>query len=249
MTRAQEKPDSDLFIFFSSIKANELSTAPKDMYGIPILPLFAELDARQPIQVSDSENSSDTFDEASYRSWPTITNMDHFHDLIKPLHHKNEGETHAREPFIVDRSLNSSSETAVISLYHSPPQLQHRKRERLEEFTSAFLGISAFDAADIWIPSSPEKSDSLYHQFSVSATEKDKSMTFFKKESQSSIVKKWSGTIGRAYTLGKPVWTTKKVRIKFLIGNSILYMDDCFLVFFFNQMIKKFHIFPLKPND
>jgi hypothetical protein len=183
---------------------HELLTAPKDTFGIPMLPMFAELDGSVP------EENADVFDEASYGVWTTIMDTLSSADFNDP------------QNFDLQRDLQNGSENLLVdgetlSLPDDEPTLQvvlpdqvtmsgHR-RERLEEFCLAFLGMSVFDSADVWIPAGGQYSDCLRHVTTVTSTETNELLNDFKQQSQNALVKCWSGAVGRAFSSGNPVWS------------------------------------------
>jgi hypothetical protein len=134
--------------------------APKDSFGIPKLPAFAELGGAQ-------QSTDDAFDDASYGVWNTIM------DATAP-----------------------NSEIVSLEQGYIPPQLQ----ERMEEFITAFLNMSVFDAADIWIPNE----SGLSHCVTILATD---SLEEFRAASEGIFIRNWSGAVGRAYASGNPVWS------------------------------------------
>jgi hypothetical protein len=182
---------------------HELLTAPKDTFGIPMLPMFAELDGSIP------EENADVFDEASYGVWTTIM------DTLSSSDFNNDSQN-----FDLQKDLQSGSENLLVdgeTLPEDEPALQvvlpeqvamsgHR-RERLEEFCLAFLGMSVFDSADVFIPAGGQYSDCLRHVTTVTSTETNEQLNEFKQQSQSALIRCWSGAVGRAFSSGNPVWS------------------------------------------
>jgi hypothetical protein len=183
---------------------HELFTAPKDTFGIPMLPTFAELGGSAP------EEDADVFDEASYGIWTTI--METLSSTPQEL-----GDS---QNFDLQRDLQSGNENLLVDGEDQPdddPTLQvelpdkitmslHR-RERLEEFCMAFLGMSVFDSADVWILAGGEYSDCLRHVMTVTSTDTNELLNGFKQQSEITLVKFWSGAVGRAFSSGNPVWS------------------------------------------
>jgi hypothetical protein len=186
--------------------SHDLTSAPKDCFGIPMLPAFAELG-----DVTPEENPaasvapiSDVFDEASYGVWSTIMSnaLDEFHLPDSSTDFVESGDT-----------MSEGSVDSDVMILDTPIMPQFRK-ERLEEFTSAFLGMSVFDVADVWIPCRLIDADSLCHVTSVIANDNNSPLVEFKKVSENSRIKCWSGAVGRAYSSGNPVWSANQVRCR-----------------------------------
>ena len=186
---------------------HELATAPKDTFGIPMLPSFAELDGEN----GTTEENIDVFDEASYGIWSTIM------------------ETLRDDPQATNLSTNSTmhhgalhsddnDNMAVENRVRPDPALQVRlpnqcslsdaRIERLEEFCGAFLGMSVFDLADVWVPAANDGfPDCLRRVMSVASTETNVLLNEFKAASEHALIKFWTGGVGRAYSSGNPVWS------------------------------------------
>lgn len=183
---------------------HELFTAPKDTFGIPMLPTFAELGGD-----CMSEENAEIFDEASYGVWTTI---------MESLTNDAIDLTADSQNFDLQRDLQSGSETLLVegenqpsgslkmALPHKVALSSHRK-ERLEEFCNAFLGMSVFDMADVWVPAGGDYSDCLRHVMTVTSTATNQLLNGFKMQSEITLVKFWSGAVGRAFSSGNPVWS------------------------------------------
>jgi hypothetical protein len=76
----------------------------------------------------------------------------------------------------------------------------HPPTERLEEFATAFLNMSVFDAADVWIPQ--QNSEGVSQVVSVVAND-----ALHELRSKGMVISNWSGAVGRAYASGTPVWS------------------------------------------
>ena len=142
---------------------HDMKEAPKDTFGIPMLPDFTE---------------GEVFDEASYGVWTTIM-----------------------EQALTDEDVLQVEATAPRSM--EPIRISEDCKTRLEEFLFAFLGLSSFDLADVWIYS-PD-CDALQQFTSVTETG---SLSEFQSESTSAQIQTWEGAIGRAFASGDPVWTS-----------------------------------------
>eukprot|EP00984_Skeletonema_dohrnii_P007372 scaffold2677_cov152-Skeletonema_dohrnii-CCMP3373.AAC.4 len=165
---------------------NALKDAPKDDFGIPMLPAPAQLNGRgasQQILDAIDNAITDAFDDASYGVWSTIMNS-------------AGGDT-----------VQTSVETIAAKMYLI--------QERLEEFANAFLGMSVFDIADAWTVSS-YSSDGIAHSpvmkclFTAAATESNVEINDFRKFSANSFIVPGDGAVGKAYSTGYPVWSSVK---------------------------------------
>jgi hypothetical protein len=223
---------------------------PKDLYGIPILPSFAELGNNTEDKTDDrstspfSECTAEAFDDATYGVWSTIMNnsnddLNGENDKISNIFlNKGGGSSGLQANFadashgnltIPDSQMSSSSTLSQLSKPILPPVRQ----ERLEEFISAFLGMSVFDVADVWMPTSGDDAQYLRHVMSVTASDQNETLNEFKKATTGSILKIWSGAVGKAYGSGNAVWTNKQVRLKTnLFGNLFLSAELIILTFF-----------------
>lgn len=186
-------------------KVHELAMAPKDTFGIPMLPSFAELGN------ATCDDDIDIFDEFSYGIWTTI---------MESPEDPNTGSN----PFLFDlqRDLMSGNETPLIEgappIVLSDPAMQvvlsekarmsEERKTRLEEFCSAFLDMSVFDIADVWVPAGNEYPDCLRQVTSVQSSVQNNSLLEdFEQASINTLVKFWTGAVGRAYSSGNPVWS------------------------------------------
>lgn len=127
---------------------------------------------------------------------------------------------------------NTSSSLKLLSRNQIDCIIQPERQERLEEFVSAFLGLSVFDLADVWVPITADVDGSvctlLHNVFCVSSTDTvndDNSsggiggssggvtpITHFKHVSRNTVIKGWAGAVGRAQCSGNAVWSTNPVR-------------------------------------
>eukprot|EP00559_Dactyliosolen_fragilissimus_P008833 CAMPEP_0184859256 /NCGR_PEP_ID=MMETSP0580-20130426/4257_1 /TAXON_ID=1118495 /ORGANISM="Dactyliosolen fragilissimus" /LENGTH=646 /DNA_ID=CAMNT_0027355775 /DNA_START=55 /DNA_END=1992 /DNA_ORIENTATION=- len=207
----------------SSNNVQDLASVPKDLYGIPILPPYSQLDV-EPKTSTAIPCPADNFDDISYGVWSSISNT--------PIDDFSANNNVDAPIFVTDNmgldsksltDINISSATKFLNVEKeilptrsdssSPelldkPILHPQQQERLEEFASAFLGMSVFDAADVWIPSGV--TNCLCHQFTVRATDRSEGLNYFKDISEGSLVKIWSGAVGKAYGSGNPIWSTNK---------------------------------------
>lgn len=195
----------------------ELATAPKDCFGIPMLPSFAELGnetAAHPVNSEAAPSLEDVFDEASYGVWSTI--MQERPALVpSPAQPRPEDED---TDMAVENGIPTGLNEGINPAYddHIDPKslvtthkrtMDRMRKDRLEEFCSAFLGMSVFDIADVWIPAGPEHPDCLSHVMSISSSNQSNAVSEFKRVSGYTLVKFWSGAVGRAYSSGNPVWS------------------------------------------
>jgi hypothetical protein len=179
---------------------HDVTGAPKDCFGIPMLPSFAELGGSLR---NDNTNQSpsplhDPFDEASFGVWATIMNCSD-DEICVP-----EPETQS-----IDETKQSLDENGIpyIEPIVDKPIMERNRRERIEEFCSAFLELSVFDVSDVWMPVEGESYGTLGHVTSTVSTEKNAALNDFTVVSQYSQIKLWSGAVGRAFASGNPVWS------------------------------------------
>lgn len=167
---------------------HELAMAPKDTFGIPMLPSFAEIGNVTP------DETLDVFDEASYGVWTTIMEsckeeaqgINHEYDITKDI-----PTTEIQRPYDgIDLSA-----------------MEEVRKERLTEFCNAFLGMSVFDLADVWVPAGPTHPDSLRMAMCIASSENNIYLHDFVRISQTRLIKYWTGAVGRAFSSGNPVWT------------------------------------------
>lgn len=202
-------------------KNHEVTLAPKDHYGIPILPSTAELDISQREKGSSplSEDLAFAFDHASYGVWSTIMNLPSDDDTNAALKMKlslKASQSNYPLPTVTTPkgsplfSLTSSCDSILLSGERlcTPPE----RGDRLEEFASAFLGMSVFDLADVWIPDLNRSGDvRLNHLCSVSVADRNEGLNCLMEVSQNLVIKARSGVIGKVYNSGNPIWGTNQV--------------------------------------
>jgi hypothetical protein len=190
------------------VQDHDVTGAPKDCFGIPMLPSFAELgsSSRENNVTNSPSPLCDPFDEASFGIWATI--MDSPEEVNYT--HAREKETNS----IVRRGEQTLYENGVpcIEPIVDKPTMQIHRRERLEEFCSAFLEMSLFDVSDVWMPIEGEAYGTLGHVTSTLSTDKNSALNDFTIVSQYSQIKLWSGAVGRAFASGNPVWSANYVR-------------------------------------
>ena len=172
-----------------------LESAPRDCFGIPMLPATAELGSRRPSLQTDGNN--DAFDEATYGVWSTI--METLDETDSTLLNEQE-ETRASVNSNQITTVNDANDETIIDI---------DRQERLEEFASAFLDVSIFDLAEVWVPAG-HNSDCLCLNSCVKSTDNNKYLNQFSRESEKVLIKFWTGAVGRAYSSGNPVWSFKK---------------------------------------
>lgn len=172
---------------------NDLRMAPKDDWGIPMLPETSELGSSNNNGNNKSQNNqltpdaidtaiTDAFDEASYGVWSTIMN---------------------------------SAGGERIKTSHLIATKMHLIQERLEEFATAFLGMSVFDVADVWTvssnsPDGEANNPILKCLFTVAATKTNSGINYFREVSSHAGVQVADGAVGKAYSSGYPVWSSVK---------------------------------------
>jgi hypothetical protein len=197
---------------------HDLENAPRDCFGIPMLPTVAELTNTQQSRAETYGDSvSDAFDEASYGVWSTIMQSldppDVFDDVSNIMEEQNFN------PFAQQQGHSMIITTAPTTTADGgqmypvqKPYMALERQERLEEFASAFLGVSVFELAEVWLPLGPQ-SDCLGLVTSVTSDNyHNDALNTFTAESEKVLVKFWSGAVGRAYSSGNPVWSINRVR-------------------------------------
>ncbi|KAL7555349.1 hypothetical protein ACA910_001386 [Epithemia clementina (nom. ined.)] len=180
---------------------HDLSEAPKDTFGIPMLPTFAELG-----QMTAGTEDLEAFDEATYGIWTTImeNNDDPLYQLVADAD-MTTPETKREEDVTQVYQLSSAVTTP----------LKESRKQRLVEFCDAFLGMSVFDLADVWAPSdanSPYPTDTLCHVVTVKSADSagNPALAKFQQVSERTLIKFWNGAVGRAYATGNPVWSSNE---------------------------------------
>jgi len=207
----------------------DLASAPKDCFGIPMLPDFAELgnenSAPAPavprITHQTTGADQDAFDEASYGVWSTIMRerphlatqqqqqQQQDHEALDDISglpmgvNEGVGVNPAEDDSIDPKSLVATNK----------PTIDRKRKEQVEEFCEAFLGMSVFDIADVWIPAGPSHPDCLSHVVTITSCSSVQSNAIneFKRVSGYTLIKFWSGAVGRAYSSGNPVWSCNPV--------------------------------------
>lgn len=175
-----------------------------------MLPSFAELGGSTS-RDDDAKNSPsplcDPFDEASFGIWATI--MD---NPDEATHATTEEESRS----LVKSGQQTRDENGVpmIEPFVDKPVMSVHRRERLEEFCSAFLEMSLFDVSDVWMPIEGAPYGTLGHVTSntCSSSDANSALNDFTLVSQYSQIKIWSGAVGRAFASGNPVWSANYVR-------------------------------------
>jgi hypothetical protein len=188
-----EFPAASQFLSVPEVQSeHDLYSAPKDCFGIPMLPSAAEI-AGSNNEMNDN-SVSDAFDEASYGVWSTIM------DSRPEVHCSPQMNGNA-----------SGADTTPLYTFNKP-EMPAERIERLEEFASAFLEVSVFDFAEIWIPIGGQ-SDYLGQVTSIISTDSNPLVHEFIQSTEKILIKSWSGAIGRAFASGNPVWSSNRVSL------------------------------------
>ena len=187
---------------------HDLIGAPKDCYGIPMLPSFAELGAPGYTQSGTNGDTADVFDEASYGVWSTIMEtLDQPGQSNAVATETTNGQS-SMEDIPDPVPLHEMTEAPIYA--SSKAFMAPERKERLEEFTSAFLDVSVFEVADVWVPLG-DHSEYLGNVTTISSAENNPHLLEFKAESEKVLIKQWSGAVGRAFASGNPVWSANSV--------------------------------------
>lgn len=190
-----------------------------------MLPSLAEL-SNTHVSSGEIHNDapSDVFDEASYGVWSTIMQsidtIDVLDDLSNVVPNSNGNALPANSqtsPFAEAEApsfLHSVGSDSLARNDKSP--MEGERLDRLQEFANAFLDVSVFELAEVWLPIG-ESSDCLGLVTSVTGQSASNSsnptLGEFSVQSKGKIVKFWSGAVGRAFSSGNPVWSTNRVSL------------------------------------
>jgi len=181
---------------------HDLESAPRDCFGIPMLPAIAELGNPRQSQLQ-TESINDAFDEASYGVWSTIMQtLDETDSTL--LSEQLETQNSVNETTI---PLHASMNRHICTRDNHFMDID--RQERLEEFASAFLAVSVFDLAEVWLPTG-QNSDTLSLISSIKSIDNNTPLDIFARESKNILIKFWSGAVGRAHSSGNPVWSFNK---------------------------------------
>lgn len=204
---------------------------PKDEYGMPVLPEFAELNTDVNLRrYMNSGSSSPDSNNNAAKDFDVVTRgiYDTFMDSpkINEAGFKNDDINFTTYPLVTQFQLPLSVTTTAAQQHQYQLQVARQKiveyihperKERLEEFISAFLDFSVFDLADVWVPLTSEVDGSVtvHNVFAASSNETNvsSSVTEFKNVSRVTVIQRWSGAVGRAQSSGNPVWSTNPVRL------------------------------------
>lgn len=176
-----------------------------------MLPSFAELEPttdgqRSGTSTPSSEDAAtaNAFDQASYGLWSTIMQNPEISTVIEQIpDNAISAAANAQLPMMSKSHLNI-------------PVLHHERKERLGDFGRAFLAMSVFDIADVWIPpknSVADQNTHLHHAFSMLSDDTNSSLIYFTTSSGHTTIKGWDGAVGRAFCSGNAVWSANTVRI------------------------------------
>lgn len=206
-----DAPIKSDYLSVPEVQSNhDLSSAPKDCFGIPMLPSVSLLEGKgdSTFLTAQGEASSDAFDEASYGVWSTIMGNGN-QSALDALLDADTAQTSNFLPVPVAGSGQSGEPIYAIN----KPTMVKEKRDRLEEFASAFLDVSVFDFAEVWVPIS-DQSGLLGQVTNVvsSESETNQALQEFERMSDKILIEHWSGAVGRAYSSGNPVWSANQVR-------------------------------------
>ena len=203
---------------------HELAAAPKDCFGIPMLPSFAELGGpgvgNDRAATAQNSQLSDAFDEASYGVWSTIMENIDQSDVGPLFDSANQQNPNSADdanqggnpPFNAQNNSFSAPLRTTKKI-----SMSKQRRDRLEEFATAFLNVSVFDVADVWIPLDGQL-DYLSHVISTSSTTTNEVLNSFMGASENILIKYWSGAVGRAFSSGNPVWSANPVSYYGMLG-------------------------------
>lgn len=176
----------------------DLYSAPKDCFGIPMLPSASEIESTS--KYNNGNSVSDAFDEASYGVWSTIMDT-----MESP-------SLDGRPDMYGSVNGNSNGDVSAPLYTTNKPEMPPERTERLEEFASAFLEVSVFDFAEVWIPIGAQAGH-LGQVTSIISTDANPNVKEFIQSTEKILIKSWSGAIGRAFASGNPVWSSNRVSL------------------------------------
>ncbi|GKY96927.1 hypothetical protein MPSEU_000651600 [Mayamaea pseudoterrestris] len=162
---------------------------------------YAYFDGLGQESAAASDEGFDVFDEASYGIWSTI--MESIGDTLPETDPSEASE--ANEP---DETVRADASLLVV-LPPPSPFMSNERKDRLGEFCEAFLEMSVFDYADVWIPATENGfPDCLRYVMSSVSTVNAGCLNELRAISVHALIKFWTGAVGRAYASGNPVWST-----------------------------------------
>jgi len=164
-----------------------------DFFGIPLLDPFVDGGDGGSASGSDDGAAANAFDHASYGLWSTIMENPAINSAIEQI----------------PDEATSIAAAIITTALPETPNIHPERKERLEEFSSAFLNMSVFDVADFWLPSArTDGAPNLHHVFSLSSDDTNTSLDYFKIASNNTTISAWAGAVGRAFCSGSAVWST-----------------------------------------
>lgn len=186
-----------------------------------MLPSFAELGNSLREETTSPNPNCDPFDEASFGVWATIMERPEVDGGSQSSNIQQSMGAQSIAP--ANGGVGAVQYGGISScepLLDKPIMSIHR-RERLEEFCSAFLEMSVFDVGDVWMPmGSSTVEDILGHVTSIVSNDKNALLNDFALVSQYAQIKLWSGAVGRAFASGNPVWSANYVRRRVFSSSS-----------------------------
>ena len=218
-----------------AVPEHDLRNAPKDDFGIPMLPDAA--------QVGNNGEGSATMNNNQGN------NSQHHILTTQMQQQQNQQQQQQQQQTILFDSVSDAFDEASYGVWSTImnsasgdtirtsgaiASKMHLIQERLEEFANAFLGMSVFDVADAWITSisSPEATNStdigdgivvchatpkLKCLFTVAANEmNNENVHLFREVSANASIEFGDGAVGKAFSSGYPVWSSNKVTITIL---------------------------------
>ena len=227
---------------FKSVFDNDVRKAPKDDWGIPMLPTETDVKRKHTLTISTANTNptsapfsspsptpttysnnyldaiddviTDAFDDASYGVWSTIMNSSGMSATSDADEERSCSSSNRR-----GNNVGTSISTSSASIFGNS------KFARLEEFAAAFLGMSVFDVADVWTMggNSQQHEDGtgnvatnhpmhLECLFTVAATNTNPQINALRSASMNASIEVADGVVGRAYNSGCSVWSSIKVR-------------------------------------
>lgn len=179
---------------------HSLTAAPKDLLGIPMLPSHSE------IKLSSLDGSqspeSDISDEFRYNIWSNVLDQETgmSSDSTPRLNADLEAQ-YLSTDLTANRQYHSGvgGGSAAQDKWYT---LNDSTNERVSEFVEGFLGLSVFDAADVWYASS----DNRLTQISTYVSKDAPSEFSAFNEKTAASISMWDGVVGESFATANPVW-------------------------------------------
>jgi hypothetical protein len=211
-----------------------LSTAPRDSFGIPMLPSSSEmtegdivrhsssasvksLSERTAETVDDTDSGSQSpdseVDEFAYNVWEAVLNPSTattstaiLNQAALEVSNVDVGSLAGKE---IEPSLLELPNTLLTAARPSSGFiLEETTRHRVEEFVRGFLGLSSFDAADVFFSHPTHRS--LTQIFTLGSETAPVEFECFRTLTSPVTLSPWEGAAGTAYSTANPLWSSDR---------------------------------------